>query len=131
MMRRFAVTAVLLGVTVGAAHAQYYQPPSGYAPGGYPPPGGYSPPPGGYPPPEGGYPSQGTEGYPPPQPEGALPPRVEGYGPPGSQCNAYFETRYGTRQRLCPMGVAKPVGAPCACPPRGPYGQTAQGQVIP
>ena len=122
MLRRFAVIAVLLGATTGTAHGQYYQQlPDGYAPppSGYPPPGGYVP--------------QGTEGYPPPQLERPFPPQegYGGYGPPGSRCDAYFETQYGPRQRVCPMGVAKPVGAPCACPPRGPYGPTAQGRVIP
>ena len=72
------------------------------------------------------------DGYPPRGygPRGYGPP-VE-YGPPGSRCDAYFEDRYGgDRRRLCEMGVAKPVGAPCTCPPRNPYGPPAQGRVIP
>ena len=127
MVRRFAVITVLLAATVGAAHAQYYQqPPDGYPPQA--PPREYAPPPGEYGAP-GGYPPQGELQ----QPDGVRPGGYGygGYGPPGSRCNAFFETRNGPRQRVCPMGVAKPVGAPCACPPRGPYGPTAQGRVIP
>lgn len=45
--------------------------PGGYAPGGYPPPGGGYPPPG-----QGGYPPPGQGGYPPPQ---------GGYPPPGQR----------------------------------------------
>ena len=53
------------------------------------------------------------------------------YGPPGSQCDAYFRTPYGPRQIVCPMGVAKPVGAPCRCPAPGPYEPPARGHVVP
>ena len=154
MLRRLAIAAVLLGAAFGSAQAQYYQQqPGGYAP---PPPDGYAPQqPGGYSPQQpGGYPQTGSQGYPPPAPEGALQPSPQGYGqapypppppygqqpgyatpaygPPGGRCDAYFETVYqGSRRRVCPMGVAKPVGAPCTCPPRFPNGPYAQGQVIP
>lgn len=126
MLRRVVVIAALFAATAAPVYAQYYQP------GGYPPPA-----PGGYSPSPGGSPQQGSEGYPPPQPEGALPPQSEGYGygqpygPPGRRCDAVFETQSGPRRRVCPMGVAKPVGAPCACPPRRPYGPTAEGRVTP
>ena len=58
-------------------------------------------------------------------------PPPEAYGPPGSRCNAFRRTPYGPRQIVCPMGLAKPVGAPCACPAPGPYGRPAHGRVIP
>ena len=54
-----------------------------------------------------------------------------GYGPPGSRCDAFFRTPYGPRRDVCPMGRAKPVGAPCACPSRDPYAPPAHGHVIP
>ena len=74
------------------------------------------------------YPPNGYEqrGY---EPRGYGPP--PGYGPPGSRCNSYLDTPYGPRERVCPMGVAKPVGAPCTCPSRRPYGPSAEGRVIP
>ena len=54
-----------------------------------------------------------------------------GYGPPGSQCDAFFRTPYGSRRFVCPMGRPKPVGAPCACPAPDGYGYPAHGRVVP
>jgi hypothetical protein len=54
-----------------------------------------------------------------------------GYGPPGGQCDAFLRTPYGPRRVVCPMGRPRPVGAPCACPPPGPYAPPAHGHVIP
>lgn len=67
----------------------------------------------------------------------APPPPAYGYGyphrppPPGGQCDAFLRTPYGTRRVVCPMGVPKPVGYDCTCPPPGPYGRPAHGRVIP
>ena len=125
-MRTVALAAVLACALTGPALAQYGAP-GGYSPA--PPPSGFNP---------DRFPPQGSEGYPPPQPEGGLPPRAgeygygrSPYGPPGGRCDAVFDTRNGPRRRVCPMGVAKPVGAPCSCPPRNPYGPTAEGRVVP
>ena len=107
MLRSLAVGAALLGFAAGQAQAQYY-PPDGYEQRGYEPRG---------------YEQRGYE------PRGYGPP--PGYGPPGSRCNAYLDTPYGPRERVCPMGIAKPVGAPCTCPSRRPYGPPAEGRVIP
>ena len=108
MLRHFALTAVLLGLAVGQAHAQYYPQQGGPE---YPPPG---------------------PGYPPPPPgPGGYPPREFAYGPPGGQCDAFFRTPYGPRRFVCPMGRPKPVGAPCVCPPGNGYGPPGHGHVVP
>ena len=112
-----------------------YPPPQ--APGGAPPgsalqgsaPPGYAPPgyaAQGYPPP--GYPPPAAPGYPPPPPAYAPP-------PPGSRCEAAYVGAYRHRRFICPMRVAKPVGAPCHCvadtAPGYPPGPPIRGRVIP
>ena len=143
MYRSLAISAVLLGLASGQANAQYDQapPPGGYdqqQPNGYQPPPDYQQQPGYQPQPgyqqspayqpQPGY-QQQPGGYLPP---GSYPPPVaQGYGPPGGRCDAFFRTPYGPRHVLCPMGVAKPVNAPCDCPPGDGYGRPAHGHVIP
>lgn len=94
------------------APAPAYRAPQG-DPGGPPPPQAYGPP--------------------PPQPGYAQP----GYSqPPGSRCEAAFDGEYRHDRFVCPMRIAKPVGAPCRCvaaprEPGYPPGPVARGTVIP
>ena len=130
---RIAAIGVVLGLAAGPAMAQqpygYGQPAPGY---GAPPEGADGPPPPqpyGPPPPQPYAPTQ-------PQPYGPPPPQP-GYGqPPGSRCEASFDGEYRRHRFVCPMRIAKPVGAPCRCvaPPRAPGyppGPVARGIVIP
>ncbi len=108
---RIAAVAGLLVALAPPASAQSY----GYGAPAPPPP----PPPPGYPPPPG-------PGYPPPP----------AYGPPpGSRCEARYAGAYRHRRFVCPMRVAKPVGAPCRCvadpAPGYPPGPPIHGRVIP
>ena len=98
-----------------------------------PPPPAYGPPPpqAGYAQPGYGQPGYAQPGY--PQPGYAQP----GYSqPPGSRCEAAFDGEYRRHRFVCPMRIAKPVGAPCRCvaPPREPGyppRPVARGTVIP
>ena len=116
MLRHFALSAVLVGLAVSQAQAQYYQEPQQ----GFPPPQGYPPQAPGYAPQAPGYAPQ-APGYAP----------QAYYGPPGGQCDAFFRTPYGPRRLVCPMGRAKPVGAPCECFSTDGSGPPAHGHVIP
>ena len=105
------------------AQAPAYSAPPGDPDAPPPPPPAYGPPP-----PQPGY---GQPGY--GQPGDAQP----GYSqPPGSRCEAAFDGEYRRHRFVCPMRIAKPVGAPCRCvaPPREPGyppGPVARGTVIP
>jgi hypothetical protein len=68
------------------------------------------------------------------------PPPGYGYGydrphyrppPPGGRCDAELRTPYGPRRVVCIMGEPRPLGAPCNCPPPGPYAPPAHGRVVP
>ena len=89
---RAVAGGIILVVAAGPAMAQPY----GYgqqAPAyGSPPEGAYGPPPPAY-------------GPPPPQPVY----REQ----PGSRCEASFDGEYRRHRFVCPMRIAKPVGAPC------------------
>ena len=104
------------------------QAPPGDAPPSYAPPG-YAPP--GYAQP--GYPPPAAPGYPPPG-YGSPPPQAYA-PPPGSRCEAAYVGAYRHRRFICPMRVAKPVGAPCHCvadaAPGYPPGPPIRGRVIP
>ena len=132
---RIAALAGMLLALAPPASAQSYgygtpaqapPPAPGYAPPQQPP--GYPPPPPpGYPPP------QGAPGYPPP----GYPPPPPGYAPPppGSRCEAAYAGAYHRHRFICPMRVAKPIGAPCHCvadaAPGYPPGPPVRGRVIP
>lgn len=113
---RIATIGMSFGVIAGPALAQSY---------------GYDAPAPAY-----GAPPAGAYGSPPPVAYGA-PPSRPGYGqPPGSRCEASFEGEYRRRRFVCPMRIAKPVGASCRCVaaprvPGDPPGPVARGRVIP
>jgi hypothetical protein len=84
----------------------------------------------------------GTPSSPPPLPPSYepappryAPPPPAYEPPPGSRCEASFPGEYHRRRFVCPMRVAKPVGAACRCvappPPGYPPGPVAHGRVIP
>ena len=138
---RIAAIGVALGFAAGPAMAQqpygYSQPAPAY---GAPPEGADEPPP----PQQYGPPQPQPYGPPPPQPGYGQAPQLgygqplqPGYGQaPGSRCEASFDGEYRRHRFVCPMRIAKPVGAPCRCvaPPRAPGyppGPVARGTVIP
>ncbi len=114
---RIAALAGMLVALAPPASAQSY---------GYGTPAPAPPPPAapGYAPPQPAAPGYPPPSYPPP----GYPP------PPGSRCEATY-AGYRRRRFVCPMRVAKPIGAPCHCVPDAapgyPPGPPIRGRVIP